>query len=195
MFDDDLLIVFLLGVLAIPILGGFMLMLSEKSLRKVPEVYQQEMKMLTEEEILRERSQINFEELSKNDCVTQNEINEARVKEFTLQEAPSLWETYQNLKAELAMQELRITELKRAFVLLDRDFADDSSLETAYELRTELEETLKLLRTKMDDAYLASCMYDAALGKKAYADLQRKILEDGIQGADIASSRFMREKN
>ena len=59
-------------------------------------------------------------------------------------------------------------------------------------MRDEMAESLKTMRTKIEDAYLASCKYEATPGRKEYGELMRKALEDGIQEAEAAAARYER---
>lgn len=57
-------------------------------------------------------------------------------------------------------------------------------------LLAETAESLKTMHAKIEDAYLASRKYEATPSKKEYAELRRKLLEDGLQEAEAAERRF-----
>ena len=115
---------------------------------------------------------------------------EDKLRSFILKEAPVIWTTYQNLKGELVEMDKKINGLRSALKEFDRDPDADEDLQNLCRRRSEVESTLKTLKTKIEDAYLASRKYEATPGKKEYGELQRRCLEDGIQEAEAAARRF-----
>ena len=112
------------------------------------------------------------------------------LRNFALQESPTLWQTVQALKSESAARKVELRKLRDDLALFGRDpdqDADCQSLKTACE---ELDESVMVVYTKLEDAYLSYKKFQATPGKKEYGDLMRKALEDGIQEADAASAKY-----
>lgn len=120
---------------------------------------------------------------------------EAKLRDFALMEAPVLWQTYQNLQGAIASQSQKIEELRKALTEFDRDPARDPDFQRICSLRDEMAESLKTMHAKIEDAYLASRKYEATPSKKEYAELRRKLLEDGLQEAEAAERRFKEMRN
>ena len=57
-------------------------------------------------------------------------------------------------------------------------------------MRDEMVAAVKSMRTKIEDAYLAYCKFQATPSRREYDELQRKILEDGIKEAEGAMKHF-----
>ena len=113
-----------------------------------------------------------------------------RIRTFVMKEAPALCQAYQDLKSELANQNKRIAELRQAFREFDKSPESDPDYVRICKMRDEMAETLQTMRTKMEDAYLASRKFEAAPSRKDYEQLRKKILADGIQEAEAAQRRF-----
>ncbi len=112
------------------------------------------------------------------------------LRSFALQESPSLWQTVQALKAESAARKAELKKLRDDLALFGRNPNRDPdclSLKKSYE---ELDESVMVVYTKLEDAYLSYKKFQATPGKKEYGDLMRKALEDGIQEADAASAKY-----
>ena len=60
--------------------------------------------------------------------------------------------------------------------------------------RSEMAGSLKDIRSKLEEAYLAYCRFKATPNHKEYAELMRKALEDGAQAADAATRKFEQMK-
>ena len=60
--------------------------------------------------------------------------------------------------------------------------------------RGEMETSLKGIRRKLEEAYLACCRFKATPSHKEYEELMRKALDDGMQAADAATRKFEQMK-
>ena len=120
---------------------------------------------------------------------------EAKLRNFALKEAPVLWQTYQNLQAAISSQDQKIEDLRKTLTEFDMNPADDPDFQRICSLRDEMIGSLKTMHTKIEDAYLASRKYEATPSRKEYAELRRKLLEDGLQEAEAAERRFKDMRN
>lgn len=127
---------------------------------------------------------------AKRELERKSTLKEEKLRSFTLREAPVLWKTYQNLQAEIEAQNGKIASLRKDLLEFDLDPNTDEDFKRICAMRDEMIVSLKTMRTKIEAAYLASRKYEATPGKKEYGELMRKALEDGIQEADAAASRY-----
>lgn len=120
---------------------------------------------------------------------------ESKLRNFALKEAPVLWQTYQNLQAAISSQDQKIEDLRKTLTEFDMNPDSDSDFQRICSLRDEMIGSLKTMHAKIEDAYLASRKYEATPSKKEYAELRRKLLEDGLQEAEAAERRFKEMRN
>lgn len=120
---------------------------------------------------------------------------EAKLRNFALKEAPVLWQTYQNLQAAISSQDQKIEELRKTLTEFDMNPADDPDFQRICSLRDEMIGSLKTMHAKIEDAYLASRKYEATPSRKEYAELRRRLLEDGLQESEAAERRFKDMRN
>lgn len=122
-------------------------------------------------------------------------VREDKLRNFALKEAPVLWQTYQNLQAAIISQNEKIEDLRKTLTEFGMSPDSDSDFQRICSLRDEMVGSLKTMHTKIEDAYLASRKYEATPSKKEYAELRRKLLEDGLQEAEAAERRFKEMRN
>ena len=115
---------------------------------------------------------------------------EARLRDFAVREAPVLWKTYQDLQGEISEQNKRIADLAKSFKEFDKDPRQDADYVRICSMRDEMVASVKSMHTKIEDAYLAYCKFQATPSRKDYDELRRKMLEDGIREAEDAARRF-----
>lgn len=120
---------------------------------------------------------------------------EEKLRNFALKEASVLWEAYQNLQAAIVSQNEKIEDLRKTLTEFGMSPDSDSDFQRICSLRDEMVGSLKTMHTKIEDAYLASRKYEATPSKKEYAELRRKLLEDGLQEAEAAERRFKEMRN
>lgn len=122
-------------------------------------------------------------------------VKEAKLRNFALKEAPVLWQTYQNLQAAISSQNQKIEDLRKTLSEFDMNPDSDPDFQRICSLRDEMVGSLKTMHAKIEDAYLASRKYEATPSKTEYAELRRKLLEDGLQEAEAAERRFKEMRN
>lgn len=122
-------------------------------------------------------------------------LREEKIRAFALKEAPGLWTAYQNLQSEIEVQNQKIVELRKTLADFDLDPESDPDFRHICSLRDDMDGSLKVMRVKMEDAYLASRKYEATPTRADYAELRRKLLEDGLQEAEAASRRYNQMRN
>ena len=116
--------------------------------------------------------------------------NEDKLRTFSLQNAEELWRTYQLLKDAVAEQDKRIEELKKSFALFGRAVDEDADYKAILAKRDGMVQAVGTLHKKIEDAYLAWVKFQATPGRAEYAEVLKKALQDGIQEASAAESRF-----
>ena len=103
------------------------------------------------------RAQDELAAKAKRDAEQRKLRIEDMLRSFTLKEAPKLWNAYQNLQAEIANQNLKIEELRKALKEFDQDPDLDADFKRVCSMRDDMIGSLKTMRTKIEDAYLAAC--------------------------------------
>ncbi len=151
---------------------------------------QKELRIQAEEQAKRAAEQKARELAAKKEAARQAASREEKLRSFTLKEAPVLWTTYQNLQAEIESQDKKINELRGALESFGHNPDTDSDFNRICSMRDEMIASLRTMRAKIEDAYLAARKYEATPSRKDYAELQRKLLEDGIQEAESAAKKF-----
>jgi len=117
---------------------------------------------------------------------------EERIRAFAIKEAPTLWRTYQDLLGAIAEQDNRIVDLEKTLKDFDKEPSQDKDYMGICAMRDEMTTVAKSMRTRIEDAYLAYCKFQATPSRREYDELQRKILEDGIREAEGAMKHFDR---
>ena len=115
---------------------------------------------------------------------------EERIRAFAIKEAPALWKTYQDLLGAIAEQDNRIVDLEKTLKDFDKEPSQDKDYMGICAMRDEMAAVAKSMRTRIEDAYLAYCKFQATPSRREYDELQRKILEDGIREAESAVKHF-----
>ena len=115
---------------------------------------------------------------------------EERIRAFAVKEAPELWKTFQDLRGAIAEQDARIADLAKTLKDFDKEPSQDKDYTSICAMRDEMAVAVKSMRTKIEDAYLAYCKFQATPSRREYDEIQRKILEDGIREAESAVKHF-----
>ena len=117
-----------------------------------------------------------------------------KLRTFALRDAPVIWKTYEQLKAAIVEQDVRIKDLAETLREFDKNPETDSDYQAICAARGEMETSLKGIRRKLEEAYLAYCRFKATPSHKEYEELMRKALDDGMQAADAATRKFEQMK-
>lgn len=118
------------------------------------------------------------------------EAKDEKIRSFALRDAPKVWEVYQSLQSEIDVQNGKIEELRKTLEAFGKVPDQDVDFQRICALRDDMVSSRKVLRTKLEDAYIASRKYEASPSRKDYQELHKKALEDGIQEADAAEAKF-----
>ena len=113
-----------------------------------------------------------------------------KLRTFALQDAPGIWRVYQRLEAVIAEQNARIEDLAATLQEFDKDPDHDVDYKAICGARDEMAGSLKEIRSKLEEAYLASCRFKATPGRKEYADAMNRALEDGVREAEATARRY-----
>ena len=118
------------------------------------------------------------------------EAKDEKIRSFALKDAPKVWSVYQSLQSEIDVQNGKIEELRKTLVAFGKEPEQDVDFQRICALRDDMIRSRKALRTKLEDAYIASRKYEASPSRKDYQELHKKALEDGILEADAAEAKF-----
>ena len=118
------------------------------------------------------------------------EVKDEKIQNFALKDAPKVWAVYQSLQSEIEVQNAKIEKLRKTLISFGKDPERDVDFQRICALRDDMARSRKALRTKLEDAYIASRKYEASPSRKDYQKLHKKALEDGIQEADAAEAKF-----
>ena len=94
------------------------------------------------------------------------------------------------MQSEIDVQNGKIEELRKTLEAFGKDPWRDVDFQRICDLRDDMIRSRKALRTKLEDAYIASRKYEASPSRKDYQELHKKALEDGILEADAAEAKF-----
>ena len=117
-----------------------------------------------------------------------------KAKEFALNEAPVIWETYQRLGSEIENLSKNAEKLRTTLVEFGRDPMKDPDYLKLWNQIREMKEVRRMLLVKLENACIAKAKADATPGRRDTEALWRKAQEDGIQEAEAAERRFMEMK-
>ena len=117
-----------------------------------------------------------------------------KLRTFALRDAPVIWKAHEQLKAAIVEQDVRIKDLAETLKEFDKTPETDSDYLAICAARGEMETSLKGIRRKLEEAYLAYCRFKATPSHKEYEELMRKALDDGMQAADAATRKFEQMK-
>lgn len=113
-----------------------------------------------------------------------------KIRTFALKEAPKVWSVYQSLQSEIDLQNDKIEELRKTLEAFNKSPEQDADFIRICALRDDMIRSRKVLRAKLEDAYIAAKKYEASPSREDYQELHKKALEDGILEADAASAKF-----
>ena len=135
------------------------------------------------------------EEAERKEAAARHEEAKAdKLRPFALQNAPGILTAKTQLESAIVEQDARIKDLAGALREFDKDPEMDADYRAICAARSEMECSLKDIRCKLEEAYLAYCRFKATPNHKEYEELMRKALEDGAQEADAATRKFEQMK-
>ena len=141
------------------------------------------------EEVARREAAQQKEAMAK-----QEEAKADKLRTFALRDAPVIWKAHEQLKEAIVEQDVRIKDLAATLKEFDKNPETDSDYLAICAARGEMETSLKGIRRKLEEAYLAYCRFKATPSHKEYEELMRKALDDGMQAADAATRKFEQMK-
>ena len=130
----------------------------------------------------------------KEAAAKREEAKADKLRTFALRDAPVIWKAHEQLKAAIVEQDVRIKDLAETLKEFDKNPETDSDYLAICAARGEMETSLKGIRHKLEEAYLAYCRFKATPSHKEYEELMRKALDDGMQAADAATRKFEQMK-
>lgn len=114
------------------------------------------------------------------------------LRAFALQESPKLWQTVQALRAEHETRTVALARLRMELVDFGRNPDADQDYVALKTANDGLLESVGAIYAKIEDAYIAYKKFLATPGNKEYSDMMRKVLNDGMNEASAAESRYIR---
>ena len=141
------------------------------------------------EEVARREAAQQKEAMAKRE-----EAKADKLRSFALRDAPVIWKAHEQLKEAIVEQDVRIKDLAATLKEFDKNPETDSDYLAICAARGEMETSLKGIRRKLEEAYLAYCRFKATPSHKEYEELMRKALDDGMQAADAATRKFEQMK-
>ena len=148
----------------------------------------------TEERRKREEAARREAAQQKEAAAKREEAKADKLRTFALRDAPVIWKAHEQLKAAIVEQDVRIKDLAETLKEFDKNPETDSDYLAICAARGEMETSLKGIRRKLEEAYLAYCRFKATPSHKEYEELVRKALDDGMQAADAATRKFEQMK-
>ena len=130
----------------------------------------------------------------KEAAAKREEAKADKLRTFALRDAPVIWKAHEQLKAAIVEQDVRIKDLAATLKEFNKNPETDSDYLAICAARGEMETSLKGIRRKLEEAYLAYCRFKATPSHKEYEELMRKALDDGMQAADAATRKFEQMK-
>ena len=118
------------------------------------------------------------------------EAKDKKIQAFAIKEAPKVWSVYQALRSEIFVLNDKLQELRKALLSLGKLPEQDADYNCLCSQRDEMILSVKALRSKLEEAYIAAKKYEAAPDRIQHQALLKKVLKDGILEADAASDKF-----
>ena len=112
------------------------------------------------------------------------------LQQLALSEAPKLSQTVQDLKLEQTQRRAGIQRLDRELRDFGRSPETDLDFQNLAREADELDRIVDAILLKVEDAYIAQQKFRATASRSDYEALMKSALENGIQAADAATSRF-----
>lgn len=167
---------------------------SEKALAEAKASEERRAAAQAEERRKREEAARREAAQQKEAAAKREEAKADKLRTFALRDAPVIWKAHEQLKAAIVEQDVRIKDLAETLKEFDNNPETDSDYLAICAARGEMETSLKGIRRKLGEAYLAYCRFKATPSHKEYEELMRKALDDGMQAADAATRKFEQMK-
>ena len=123
---------------------------------------------------------------TKNRTAAQMKI----LREFTMKEAPTIWQTIQSMQAEIEAGDKKIKQLRADLLEFGRDPDTDGDYRAIVKTHAGLRSACDSIIDKLEDAYIAAKKYEASPSRKDYQDTMKRAMEDGLQEANFAAERY-----
>ena len=129
-------------------------------------------------------------EIKENEIVQEaNRIEEAR-RTFALKESPFLWNSIQELRAAIKVQNAQLERLRKTFNDLKMNAEQDADYIALVKERDGMVRKLVAVEAELDKAYIASVKYETARSSQERHKFDAKANEDGMDEAKQARLRF-----
>ena len=115
---------------------------------------------------------------------------EDKIRTFALRESPAIWRTVQELRAEKATLEKGVVRVEHALRYYGYNLASDYDLVGLRRDVREVDDLIRRLQYKLEDAYLKYVAYQATPGREDLKELSDKALVDGVREANEIEEKF-----
>lgn len=112
------------------------------------------------------------------------------LSDFAMKESPTIWQTIQAMRGEIADSGTKIKRLRADLLEFDRNPDTDEDYKALVAGLRELKRAYDAIFDKLEDAYIAAKKYEASPSRKDYQGMMKRALEDGIQDANMATERY-----
>ena len=130
------------------------------------------------------------EAAKKNEMAQEAKRIEEDRRTFALKESPFLWNSIQELRAAIKVQNAQMEKLRKAFDDLKMNAEQDTEFIALVKDRDEMVHKLAVVEAELDRAYLASIKYEAARSSQEQRKFDAKASEAGIDEAKQVKLRF-----
>lgn len=145
---------------------------------------------------LENAERVRTEETLKVKGEESKRLREDKIRSFALAEAPELWRVFLRAQAELEEQSRREEKLRSVLVEFGRNPDSDKDYSSLVSMREDLRQALEKMKTKIVDAYLASCKFEATPSRIEFGNQMRNDINEGLKVAELLQQRYgaMRER-
>ena len=129
-------------------------------------------------------------EQEQKESAAREHNKEEKLKNFALQEAPQMWQTYVTLGESIESQAVRLEELRKTLESVEQDPSQDRDYATLVSMRDEMIKSRDALHEKIKQAYLQYSKFLATPGNAELKALHKKTMEDGVREAEATMKHY-----
>lgn len=112
------------------------------------------------------------------------------LQDFAMKESPGIWQAIQSMRAEMTTSTAKLESLREELQLFDRNPDADEDYKSLQSGLDEIRHAYDAIFDRLEEAYIAAKKYEASPSRKDYQDMMKRAIEDGIQGANMATERY-----
>ena len=116
--------------------------------------------------------------------------NEDILRDFALRESPSLWQTIQAIRAEVAVRRKKLARLRVDLQEFNRKPESDKDYRRWDSEIDSLLDSLVAVFSKLEEAYIAAKKFELLPSIASNRDAMKRALEERVKEADNATKRY-----